>query len=49
MTEGLHQGVTMSPSERKEPWTAMMATIESNDITHWRESLIAALAASGAG
>ena len=48
MAEGIHQGLTMSLGERKERWTAMMATIERNDITHWRESFIAALSASGA-
>ncbi len=47
MAEGIRQGLTMSLGERKERWTAMMATIERNDITHWRESFIAALAASG--
>jgi trehalose 6-phosphate synthase len=46
MAEGIHQGLTMSLGERKERWTAMMATIERKDITHWRESFIAALSAS---
>jgi trehalose 6-phosphate synthase len=48
MAEGIRQGLTMSLGERKERWTAMMATIEHNDITRWRESFLAALAASGA-
>ena len=47
MAEGICQGLTMSLGERKERWTAMMATIERNDITHWRESFVDALAASG--
>jgi trehalose 6-phosphate synthase len=47
MAESLHQGLTMSLSERKERWTAMMATIERNAMTHWRERLIAAPAAGG--
>ena len=47
--EGMARGpLIMSLSERKERWTTMMATIERNDITHWRESFTAALAASGA-
>ena len=45
MAEGIRQGLTMSLGERKERWTAMMATIEHNDITRWRESFVAALAA----
>jgi trehalose 6-phosphate synthase len=47
MVDGIRQGLTMSLGERKERWTAMMATIERNDITHWRDSFIAALTASG--
>jgi trehalose 6-phosphate synthase len=47
MAESIRQGLTMSLGERRERWLAMMATIEVNDITHWRESFVAALAASG--
>jgi trehalose 6-phosphate synthase len=47
MAEAIRQGLTMSLGERKERWTAMMATIERNDITRWRENFVAALAASG--
>jgi trehalose 6-phosphate synthase len=47
MAEGIRQGLAMSLGERKERWTAMMATIERNDIIRWRESFVAALAASG--
>ncbi|HEY3911925.1 MAG TPA: alpha,alpha-trehalose-phosphate synthase (UDP-forming) [Stellaceae bacterium] len=46
MVEAMRQGLTMSLGERKERWTAMMATIKHNDITRWRESFVAALAAS---
>jgi trehalose 6-phosphate synthase len=46
MAEGIRQGLTMSLGERKERWT--VATIERNDITHRRESFVAALSASGA-
>ncbi|MBV8119205.1 MAG: alpha,alpha-trehalose-phosphate synthase (UDP-forming) [Alphaproteobacteria bacterium] len=49
MAEGIRQGLTMSRGERKERWTAMMATIARNDITRWRQRFIAALANSGAG
>ena len=48
MVEGIRQGLAMSLGERKERWAAMMATIEHNNVTHWRESFIAALANSGA-
>jgi trehalose 6-phosphate synthase len=48
MVEGIRQGLAMPLGERKERWTAMMETIERNDIVHWRESFLAALAASGA-
>jgi trehalose 6-phosphate synthase len=48
MVDGIRQGLTMSLGERKERWTAMMATIEHYDITRWRESFVAALAASNA-
>jgi trehalose 6-phosphate synthase len=48
MAEAIRQGLTMSLGERKERWTAMMATIERNDITAWRENFIDALSASGA-
>jgi trehalose 6-phosphate synthase len=48
MVEAIRQGLTMSLGERKERWTAMMATIERRDITWWRESFVTALAASGA-
>ena len=48
MVEAILQGLTMSLGERKERWAAMMATIEHNDVTHWRESFITALANSGA-
>ncbi len=47
MAESIRQGLAMSLGERKERWTAMMATIEHNDITRWRERFVAALAASG--
>jgi trehalose 6-phosphate synthase len=48
MAEAIRQGLMMSLGERKERWTAMMTTIERNDITAWRENFIDALSASGA-
>jgi trehalose 6-phosphate synthase len=48
MAEGIRQGLTMSLGERKERWTAMMATIERNNVTRWRMRFIAALANSSA-
>ena len=47
MAEAIHQGLDMPLGERQERWTAMMTTIQRNDITHWRENFIAALEASG--
>jgi trehalose 6-phosphate synthase len=47
MVEAIEQGLTMSLGERKERWTAMMASVERNDVTWWRKSFVAALAASG--
>ncbi|MBV8737764.1 MAG: alpha,alpha-trehalose-phosphate synthase (UDP-forming) [Alphaproteobacteria bacterium] len=47
MAEAIRQGLDMPLGERQERWTAMMKTIQHNDIAHWRESFIAALQASG--
>jgi trehalose 6-phosphate synthase len=44
MADSIRQGLTMSLGERKERWGAMMATIERNDITRWREDFVTALA-----
>jgi trehalose 6-phosphate synthase len=46
MAEGIRQGLMMPLGERRERWTAMMATIERSDIARWRESFVAALTAS---
>ena len=46
--DAIRQGLAMPLGERKERWTAMMATIERNDITAWRKSFVGALAARGA-
>jgi trehalose 6-phosphate synthase len=47
MAEAIRHGLDMPLGERQERWTAMMTTLQHNDITHWRESFVAALAASG--
>ncbi|GGB27355.1 trehalose-6-phosphate synthase [Tistrella bauzanensis] len=40
----LHQGLTMSLSERRERWQAMMAVISTNDVGRWWRSFVRALA-----
>jgi trehalose 6-phosphate synthase len=47
MAEAIQQGLIMPLGERRERWTAMMATIERNDITAWRESFLGVLSAIG--
>jgi trehalose 6-phosphate synthase len=44
MAEGMRQGLEMPLGERRERWSALMKTIERNDITHWRENFLRALA-----
>ncbi len=44
--DGIRQGLMMPLGERKERWAAMMSTITRHDITRWRESFVAALAAA---
>jgi trehalose 6-phosphate synthase len=48
MAEGMRQGLEMPLGERRERWSALMKTIERNDITHWRETFLRALATGGA-
>ena len=48
MAEAIFQGLNMSLGERKERWNAMMAVLERNDITAWRESFVRALSATTA-
>lgn len=47
MAEGMRQGLEMPLAERQERWRALMKTIERNDITHWRENFLRALATGG--
>jgi trehalose 6-phosphate synthase len=49
MAEAIWQSLEMPLGERKERWTAMMATLRRNDTTAWRERFLEALAATGAG
>jgi trehalose 6-phosphate synthase len=48
MAEAIRQGLAMPLGERRERWTAMMTTIQRNDVAAWRESFVAALSASSA-
>jgi trehalose 6-phosphate synthase len=47
MAEAIWQGLQMPLEERRERWSAMMATLRRNDINAWREGFIAALTAAG--
>jgi trehalose 6-phosphate synthase len=49
MAEAIWQGLEMPLGERRERWSAMMATLQKNDIDTWRERFIAALTMAGAG
>ncbi len=49
MAEAIWQGLEMPLGERRERWSAMMATLRKNDVDTWRERFIAALTAAGAG
>jgi trehalose 6-phosphate synthase len=49
MSEAICLGLQMPLEERRERWTAMMATLRRNDINVWRERFLAALTAAGAG
>jgi trehalose 6-phosphate synthase len=49
MAEAIWQGLEMPLGERRERWSAMMATLRRNDIDTWRERFIAALTVAGAG
>ncbi len=42
MTEAICQVLQMPLQERRERWTAMMATLRCNDINAWRENFLAA-------
>jgi trehalose 6-phosphate synthase len=49
MAEAIWESLEMPLGERKERWTAMMATLRRNDTTAWRERFLDALAATEAG
>ncbi|MDX2159094.1 MAG: alpha,alpha-trehalose-phosphate synthase (UDP-forming) [Hyphomicrobiaceae bacterium] len=46
---GLHRGLTMPVEERRERYTALIARVRENDVTHWRQTFLNALQASENG
>jgi trehalose 6-phosphate synthase len=48
VAEAIWQGLEMPLEERKERWTAMMATLRRNDANAWRRRFVEALTAAGA-
>jgi trehalose 6-phosphate synthase len=48
IAEAINDALSMPREERIERWQSMMAVIRRNDITHWRESFVAALAEAAA-
>lgn len=48
MAEAILQGLDMKLDERRERWSAMMATLRRNDANAWRRRFIEALAATEA-
>ena len=47
MAEAIWQGLEMPLGERKERWTAMMATLRRNDAQAWRQGFVETLAVAG--
>ena len=43
VTDALIQALTMSLTERRKRWNAMMKVLRKNDITHWRTSFLQSL------
>jgi trehalose 6-phosphate synthase len=43
----IKRALDMPLEERKERWTAMMATVESNTVDRWCETFLAALGGAG--
>jgi trehalose 6-phosphate synthase len=46
MAEAIWQGLQMPLGERKERWSAMMATLRRNDAASWRRGFVETLAAA---
>jgi trehalose 6-phosphate synthase len=44
VAEAIHQALTMPLGERIERWQSMMAVLRRNDIAHWRDCFVDALA-----
>jgi trehalose 6-phosphate synthase len=49
MARAINVALTMPLEERRERWTAMMKVLEGSSLTHWFETYVAALKATGAG
>lgn len=49
VAEGIARALAMPLAERRQRWQALHATICGNDIDHWRDGFLAALAGSAAG
>lgn len=47
VAENMQRGLTMPLQERRERYEAMMKVLRENDITHWRETYVDALAHIG--
>ena len=47
VAETICRGLDLPLEERKERWTAMMATLRRNDASAWRRCFVAALTAAG--
>jgi trehalose 6-phosphate synthase len=48
VAEAIHQALTMPLGERIERWRAMMTVLRRNDIAHWRDCFVEALAEAAA-
>ena len=46
VAEAIEQGLSMPIEERRERWEAMMDQLRRQDVTHWRESFVAAVIAA---
>jgi len=47
MARAINVALTMPLEERRERWTAMMKVLEASSLTHWFETYVAALKATG--
>jgi len=49
MAQAISLALAMPLDERRERWTAMMKVLEASSLSHWFETYVAALKATGAG